>query len=107
MKILGKLQINASKTKYMMFQSSKVKRSHQDMSIYMDDKAISRVESFSFLGVIIDDRLSWKNHVNHIHGKISVAIGMMYKLCAILPKKTLLMLYNALVLPYFDYRTVV
>ena len=65
--------------------------------------AISRVTSISFLGVIIDEKLSWKNHVNYIHGKISSSIGMMYKLRTVLPKKTLFMLYNALVLPYLDY----
>ena len=99
----NKLQINASKTKYMIFQSSKTRLSHSDMTINLGSNAISRVTSISFLGVIIDEKLSWKNHVNYIHGKISSSIGMMYKLRTVLPKKTLFMLYNALVLPYLDY----
>ena len=99
----NRLQMNSSKTKYMIFQSSKSKSSHTNLPIYADGKAISRVASINFLGVIIDDRLSWKNHINHIHGKISISIGMLYKLRVLLPKKTLFMLYNALVLPYLDF----
>ena len=103
----NRLQMNSSKTKYMIFQSSKTKSSHTNLPIYADGKAISRVASINFLGVIIDDRLSWKNHINHIHGKISISIGMLYKLRVLLPKKTLFMLYNALVLPYLDYCNVI
>ena len=65
----NKLQINASKTKYMIFQSSNTRLSHSDMTINLGSNAISRVTSISFLGVIIDEKLSWKNHVNYIHGE--------------------------------------
>ena len=32
-----------------------------------------------FLGVIIDNKVNWKEHINYIAGKISHSIGMIIK----------------------------
>lgn len=34
-----------------------------------------------FLGVIIDDKLSWKSHINHVKTKMSKTIAILYKAC--------------------------
>lgn len=99
----NKLQMNIGKTKYMIFQSSKKQICYPNLSIKMENVEIDRVATTNFLGVHIDEKLSWNNQVNHVHGKISVALGMMFKLRSLIPKKTLLMLYNAFILPYLDY----
>ena len=57
------------------------------MSIFSNGSAISKVDSINLLGAIIDERLSWKIHINHLRRMISV-----YKLHVKLPKKVLFML---------------
>ena len=102
----NRLQMNADKTKYMIFRThNKSRLLHSVLKI--DDETIDQVESTNFLGVIIDDKLTWTKHVNSIHGKISMSIGVMRKLRSILPLNTLFMLYNAFVLPYLDYCSLV
>ena len=102
----NKLQMNADKTKYMIFRSSKkCKPSH--LNLVIDNDAIKQVDNTNFLGVIIDDKLTWTKHVNIIHGKISMTIGIMRKLRSVLPLDTLFMLYNAFVLPHLNYCSLV
>ena len=87
----------------MVFNPTRNSKPELDFSIQLDDNIIQRVNSISFLGVVIDDKLSWASHVNYIHGKLSMSVGMMNKLRSVLPLKTLFTLYNALVLPHLDY----
>ena len=50
---------------------------------------IKRVDRTKSLGLTIDDRLSWSNHVDEI--------------CHFISANTSLQIYNALILPHFDY----
>ena len=55
------------------------------------------------LGVIIDNNLSWKHHIDHVVIKISRTVGFICKLRHILPRHTLLTIYRSLVIPYLTY----
>lgn len=37
-----------------------------------------KVNCIDYLGVKIDDKLTWKNHINHIEGKLSSACGAIF-----------------------------
>ena len=59
--------------------------------------------SVKFLGVILDDTISFQEHRLYIANKISKNVGILSKLCVMLPEKELFMLYNSLILPYVQY----
>ena len=59
------------------------------------------------LVVIVDDQLKWKSHLNNIVSKVSEGIGMIKRMKAFVPQETLVSVYNAVVLPYFDYCSLV
>ena len=61
--------------------------------------------STKFLGVVLDDRLSWRYHFDYISSSISRGIGILHKLKDALPNNV--MLYNTLVLPYINYCNIV
>ena len=67
-----------------------------------DDK-IERVSETKFLGVIMDDKLSWKNRVLYFCKKIQKGIGIIRKVKYVLNSSSLLTLYNSLVLSYMMY----
>ena len=52
---------------------------------------------------MVDDQLLWRNHVDTTIAKISKGIGMMRRMKPYVPKYTLMHVYNALIMPYFDY----
>ena len=64
---------------------------------------IDRVSDFNFLGLTINENLSWKPHINKISSKISKQIGIINKLKHILPGNVLRMLYCSLILPQLTY----
>ena len=98
----NKLSINVSKTKYMLFKT-KNKRGTVSGNIYFGGSVIEQVQSIKFLGVIINDRLSWNDHVNYIRTKISKGVGIIYKARRLLNQSACLSLYYAFVHPYMSY----
>ena len=73
------------------------------ISIQIDNTVIERVKETVFLGVILDEHLSWKPHILSVSRKISKSIGIIYKSSFCLPKTSLRSLYYSLVYPYLTY----
>lgn len=98
---LNKLSLNTNKTKFMIF--SKQHKKIIIPSLAINNKEIENVQSFNFLGIEINQTLTWCNHINKLAPKISRTIGVINKLRNILPQKILIMLYNSLILPQLNY----
>ena len=96
----NKLSLNLSKTKYILFCNRKI---DTQVKLTIQDIEIERVNEVKFLGVIIDNKLSWKSHIANIKTKISKTIAILYKLKPLVNKNSLYILYCSLVLPYLTY----
>ena len=99
---LNKLSLNLKKTHFILFHK---KRSNVSLSedLVIDGAKIDRVEKTKFLGVIIDQTLSFQSHINHIKGKISRGIGILYKCRPYINEETMKTLYHSFIYPYFTY----
>lgn len=73
------------------------------LNLIINNKEITQVDSFNFLGLQINNNLTWKTHVQNISKKILRVIGILHKLKTIFPKNILLSLYNTLILPHINY----
>jgi len=51
----------------------------QECNITVDGSILKRVSQTTFLGIVLDEKLTWKNHINYIYPKISKIIGILYK----------------------------
>ena len=69
----------------------------------IDNEELTQVNSAKYLGVIIDHKLNWIEHISYVKNKISKGIGIMFKARRFLTKKALLMLYHAYIYPYITY----
>ena len=69
----------------------------------MANKALERKSVTKYLGVLIDDKLNWKDHIQNINLKIRKGIGLIYKLKDLVTSSTLKSLYYSFVYPYLDY----
>ena len=56
----NKLSLNVQKTKLMVFHRKQMQI--KELNIVINGITIERVKSFNFLGLIIDEGLSWKKH---------------------------------------------
>ena len=97
----NKLSINSKKTHFMVFHRSRIKTS--DINVVMQQNTIDRVNSTKFLGLIIDDKLKWHEHIQHVKHKIARSVGILYKIRHYLNKETLLNMYYTFVFPYLIY----
>ena len=99
----NKLSVNATKTNYMIMGTPKMTSMIEQTEIILDNTKLDRVTKPKFLGVIIDENLTWKNHIDGITKTISRNIGMINKLKFFVPERILRTLYCTLVLPYINY----
>ena len=53
--------------------------------------------------MIIDEHLSWSNHIGELSKKISSPIGALKRIRPYISERTALQIYQALILPHFDY----
>ena len=82
------------------------KRLDVDVKLLIDGEAVDEVQTTKFLGITIDNKLSWKYHIDHISGKITRGIGMIIKAREYLNKQGLLSLYYPrypFIYPYLTY----
>ena len=84
----NKLSLNVAKTKFLL----KIK-----------NNIIEILSEFCFLGVNLDDKMTWNSHINKIASKISRTVGLFNKIRHFLPLATLRILYCSLILPYLNY----
>ena len=96
----NKLSLNLQKTKYMVFSNS---LNTLPINIVFDNTPLENVSHTKFLGLIVDNKLSWKYHIDKICKTISRNIGIINKLKFHFPPSTLLTLYSSLILPYLNY----
>ena len=75
------------------------KRETLDIKIYLSNQWNETV----FLGVVLDEHLTWLPHINNVTRKISKSIGIIYKASFCLPRQSLKTLYYSLVYPYIQY----
>ena len=105
----NKLSINPSKTKYMIYKPKHCQKRNKSMNdttstkIIMNDTPLKQVTSIRFLGVIINDKLTWENHKKLIHTKISKTIGLLYKCNNIMTDSDCINMYKTFIEPYFIY----
>ena len=96
----NKLSLNLIKTKYMLFSNS---LETLPGDIVFDDTPLEKVIFIKFLGIWVDNKLSWKYHINNICTIISRNIGIINKIKYYLPSSVLVILYSSLILPYLNY----
>ena len=65
----NKLSLNVDKSNSMIFKGNK--KDTSSVHIEIGGRSISHVCETKFLGVTIDDKLTWKCHIEHISRKIS------------------------------------
>ena len=96
----NKLSLNLAKTKVMLFGNQ---RSSVDVNLCINGIQIERIKETRFLGLIVDEKLSWKPHIQHLVKKISKNIGIIYNTKEFFNKETLKLLYCSFILPFFYY----
>ena len=106
---MNKLALNVLKPEFMIIGTSQRLNILDQTSettpyiISVDGYQIRRVKSVKYLGLIVDDTLTWDEHVDYISTKISKNIGIIKRVRTFLPRHSLLTLYRTPIRPYLRY----
>ena len=94
------LMLNLKKTHYMVFSRQK---SLQDPVLKINNFQIKRVQEARFLGVIIDDKLTWSAHIKTMKSKMSRYIGIMNKIKSKIPENIRLQIFHSFVQSHLNF----
>ena len=97
---MNKIKINYEKSNFMIFS---YRKKYTLDTIKIGPNYISSTNCTKFLGILVDNHLNFRSHINLICSKISKVIGMLFRLNDILPIDALKTLYSTLLLPHLMY----
>ena len=104
---INKLSINTKKSCYIIFSSLNKRKDNFNIKLKIDGCSISQIASTNFLGIYIDQFLTWNEHIKIIANKLTKNIGIVRKISHLLSTKILTSLYNTLIDPYLSYGNIV
>ena len=95
------MSLNVSKTNYITMQNTNEIYINHTLKIW--DETIKQVNTAKFLGIIIDDKLSWNAHIDYCKNKLSSGLYAINSAKHILSPKHLKSLYYTLKHPHLTY----
>ena len=97
----NKLTINLSKSEYILVSNKNTNTS--DFILTIDDNILQKKRNVKYLGVYLDNNLTWKPHIEYLCTKLSAASYLLIKLRHYVDLKTLIAVYNSIVYSYIQY----
>ena len=92
------LILNIEKSHFIIFA-----KNPSNASIMIDKANLTNTNSIKFLGIYIDQNLSWQAHMSHIKSKISKSLYIMNRVKHQLNKRHLKTIYYSMIDPYLRY----
>ena len=91
----NRLSLNVAKTEFMVFRPPRKSLSDR-IVLTLNKTKIFESTKIRYLGIILDPRLTWKEHIHELSKKLNKSIGMLYKTRHFCPTSTLKSLYHSL-----------
>ena len=101
----NKIHFNEQKSKTMLMSRRK-RKERKEVEIYMNSRLLTQVHSLKYLGIILDTKLTFKNHINYITDKCSRLIFALSKSAKLnwgLGHEALKTIYTGAILPLLQY----
>ena len=95
------LELNVEKSKFMIF--FKHPKIITNFRITINNSTIEQVDHFNFLGLTLDQNITWNPHVDKVSIKISRVTSLLRKLQHYFPKHILITIYNSLIHSHLMY----
>ena len=86
--------------------SRKINKSDHPSTTF-NNQTVCGVSSQKHLGMILDEKLDFKNHIKEKCSKFNKGVGVIKKLQTVLPRKSLLTIYKSFVRPHLDYGDII
>ena len=96
--LANKLSVHyVDKSMYMLINQNINISFKDDFELKMGNYILSRTKTYRYLGLVVDEKFSWSNHIDEICWKLSQVAGVIFKIRPLLSKQALMLVYHALV----------
>ena len=102
----NKLALNVDKTNFVIFHSTN-KSLDEAINIKIGKELVKQAKYVKFLGVLLDENLTWKYHLSELSKKLARTCGIFFKIRHLLPTNVLVSLYNSLFSSFLQYGIIV
>ena len=102
--LANKITLNTKKSHYMLFGNKRRTIQYNQLSsIKINEIQITKVADTDFLGVTINEKLEWSQHIRNVSNQISKLNGILFLTRHLLTRETLKNIYLTLVNPHITY----
>ena len=102
----NKLTVNPSKS-YALIVSPNAKIDRPILNISYNHSPINVVTSAKYLGIVLDNKLQFKQHIARLESKLSRSLGIVFKTKSFLPKNILKKLYYAFIHYHLNFGLII
>lgn len=99
----NKLSLNISKTNFIVFKPQHKTVDLDGLILKIGNEKIKQVKHTKFLGLLIDEHLSWNYHIKSICAKISKNLYLLRGIKNVLPNSSLKQLYYSYIHSHITY----
>ena len=99
----NKLTLNADKSSFTIFKSQRKIVPNMPEKIDFLNQSIKRASHNKFLGIILDEHLTWNNHISELSNKLKRLFHIFYNIRDFLSKENIKTIYYALVYSRIKY----
>lgn len=98
---LNKLKLNVGKTKVMIIRHPSMAAPINKISV--DGEELEIVNQIKYLGIMIDDKLDFKENVDYVCKKVAKKVGVLSRLTNNITMGARITIYKTIIAPHFDY----
>ena len=101
----NKLSLNEGKPKFTLFHKPRDEGNLPLLlpNLKINNNEIKRSSSIKLLGLLVDENLTWIDHITLVENKLSKNVGLLHKAQNYLNKKSMVNLYYSLIHSYLNY----
>jgi hypothetical protein len=99
----NKLSVNSQKTSYTIFSNNSRKLPDFLNSITINNTTIKRTSSTKYLGIILDEKLKWDDHIASLQKSLMKTTNSLKIIKHYIPEKNKILLFNAYISSKIQY----
>ena len=101
---IWRVKFSTVKTKCMMFSNIKI---DQMPTIKLGDEILEFVENHKLLGIILNKKMSWDNHIDFIYSSTNKCVGLLQKTSFLIPRKAKEKIDKSFIKPIIEYGNII
>ena len=101
------LTLNVTKSKFMVIGGRNKLSQFNDIALVANNHQLENVTKFKYLGVIINQHLTWHDHIEQLQSKIAKRLGVLKRIKHLLPDNAKRIYVSTMVISILEYASIV